>query len=153
LIQSGGNVGCPAETCLPDPRPLLSAHQLAMIKHDCSQIDRASREEEPAHPYRLHLGISSGPIHFSVRIGLFGSGRGHQNEACPAGWGGQPNGPTIYCPPRRHASLDGGDTAPGAKFRRVALLPPEFSWGALANVSRRPFPRACQHFPLVLAGL
>jgi hypothetical protein len=43
--------------------------------------------------------------------------------------------------------------APGAKFRCAPLLLPEFSWGALANVSRRPFLRARQRFPPVLAGL
>jgi hypothetical protein len=30
-------------------------------------------------------GISSGPTHFDVRIGLFGSGREYQYEPCPDG--------------------------------------------------------------------
>jgi hypothetical protein len=41
---------------------------------------------------------------------------------------------------------------PGAKFWRATLLPPEISSRAQANVSRRPFPRARQHFPPVLAA-
>jgi hypothetical protein len=49
-----------------------------------------------------------------------------------------PIGQCIYCPPCRHASPDGGGTAPSAKFWRAPLLPPEFSWGALANVSAVP---------------
>jgi hypothetical protein len=39
-----------------------------------------------------------------------------------------------------------------AKFWRAPLLPPEILRRVQANVSRRPFPRARQRFPPVLAA-
>jgi hypothetical protein len=98
--------------------------------------------------------ISSGLTHFSIRIGPFGSGRGHQNyKGCSVGWGVNLTGRRIYCPTRRHASPDGGGTVPNAKFWRAPRLPPEISRGAQANVSRRPFPCARQRFLSVLEVL
>jgi hypothetical protein len=61
--------------------------------------------------------------------------------------GGQPNVPMHLLPTLPACKSRRWRHDARAKFQHVQLLPPEISRDAQANVSRRPFPRACQHFP------
>jgi hypothetical protein len=93
-----------------------------------------------------HLGVRNGPI-FSIWIGPR-----TLNETCPDGSGGQPNGPTHLLPTSPACTSRRRRHVAHSKILACALLPPEISRGARANVSRRPFPRAHRCFPLVWAA-